>query len=144
MGFEVAVGALAVGAASGYMSAREESKAAKATARAQKLANAIEQRRADIENQRQRRLSAMQTVAGIASNEAYSAGAGTFSTTVGANTSMLSDFSSAIGASNTALAAQAGQFNALQKGADQAMRYKNRANNWAAVSRLSGGIGNLS
>ena len=126
-----------VGAVSSIMASREEQKANKAIARSQKLANAIEQRRADIENQRQRKLLAMQTIAGMATNDAYTAGSGTFSTTVGANASIASDYAGAIGASNTALAAQAGKFNTLQAGADAAMRYQNRANNWGAISGLS-------
>lgn len=144
MGLEVAAGALIVGAGSGIMSAKQQEKAAKAQNKAQKRANEIEQRRADIENQRQRRLAAMQAASGIAMNIAGEASMGVSSSmSIGGNIGIESSLASSIGAGSTALAANQAKMNELQNGADRAMRYQNQANNWGAVSNLSGSVGLL-
>lgn len=144
MGVAVAVGAAVVGGASSVMSAKAQRKAGKAQAAAQERANQIEQRRADIANQRNRRLAAMQTTAGIAQNQAAMSAFGGFSSMeVGASSSLAGDFSSAIGASNVSLAANQARANALQQGADKALRYQNQANNWNAVSGLAGTVGSF-
>lgn len=140
MGTTAVLGGIAVG--SQLFARREERKANKAQRNAQKAANAVETRRAEISNQRARRQAASQAVSMRASNIAAAAsfggaGAGT-SSLMGANQAIQSNLSSAIGYQNTILAANVHSSNLLQRGADRAARYQARAGNYSAVGGLAG------
>lgn len=126
---------------SSYQAGEEQKKANRAQRRAQEEANRIERRRAEIANQRERKKAAQQTQSIQASNiaSAFSGGAGAMgSSLLGANLGARSDLGSAIGFQNMNLASASATSNVLQRGADQAARYMNRANNWAAFGNLAG------
>lgn len=138
---EVAVlGGIAV--ASSIMSNKEQAKASRAERKAQKRANAVESRRAQIANQRARKQAAAQTMQAMSSNIASAAsfggaGAGT-SSMMGANQSFQSNLSSSIGYQDTILAANVHKSRLLQRGADQSARHQARAGNYAAIGGVAG------
>lgn len=130
-----------IGLASNLMSQEEQRKANRAERKAQEEANRVERRRAEIANQRERRKMAAQVAQAQASNiaaaTAYGGGGAGSSSLLGANLGTRSDLGSAIGFQNTQLAAAGAVSNALQRGANEAARYTNRANMYGAVSQMS-------
>lgn len=129
---------MAVGLASNYMAGEEQKEAARKQRQAQERANAVEQRRADIANQRSRRQAIAQTqMAQSANIAAMAASGGVSSTGLGANTSLGSQLSSAVGFGNTSLAANNASALAIQQGVNAAASHTARANNFAAFGNLN-------
>ena len=136
---------MAASAGAQIYSIEEQAKASRKVGRAQEKANAIEERRAMLMNQAERKkASAMlnmqqqQISMGISSG-----GGGLGSNVLGANIGLGSSFASETGMSNTMLASNVARAQALQQGANAAAVHQNRAAWGSAVANTSGSVATM-
>lgn len=136
------VAAAAVGGAlfGGFKGNQRQDMANRRMATAIKESNKVERRRAEIENARNIEILANKNRAAAANNiaAAASSGASSSSSVFGANNALLSSVFGEEGNMNTQLAANSLKAHYMQKGNSQYNTLMNQANNWNALSQLSG------
>mgnify|MGYP003544038883 FL=1 len=134
---------MAASAGAQIYSIEEQAKASRKVGRAQEKANAIEERRAMLMNQAERKKASamlnMQQQQNI-SMGISSGGGGLGSNVLGANIGLGSSFASETGMSNTMLASNVARAQALQQGANAAAVHQNRAAWGGAVANTSGSV----
>lgn len=124
--------------ASGYAANRERDIANRRLATAQKNANKVEKRIAEITNARNIERAANRTRTAVASNIAAqaSSGVGSSSAMMGNNAALSSTLSGDVGFMNTQMAGADAKFNYLQKGQDQYNKHMAKAGNIEAIANI--------
>lgn len=144
MAFGIAIAALAIGGGAQLYATHQATEAAREQNKAAKKARNIDRRVASIENQRSKRLEIARQRMEQAQIVSSATDSGTLtgsSSVAGASVGSASNTAGAIGFMNTQVAGSVAKGRALQRGADRAAVYQNRAAYAGAVGNISNSIG---
>ena len=144
MGETVSMATIGLGAGASYKSNQRAGMANRRLASAQKKANMVEQRKAEIANAREIERAVESARVARAMNVASQASQGGSSSAMqGANAAVESTLAGNIGFSNTLLASNQLKNRYLQKGRDQYNNLMAQSANWNAVGNLASQAGSL-